>query len=92
MDIDTINVDSKPTLKANVIGSNKVIPSTGLFDEASAPVITEQPTAEDQKPEPEKETCCLGRTAGELFCSTVELFFYIVCCPLICLGAMLPDK
>ena len=42
MDIDTINVDSKSTRppKANVIGSNKVIPSTSHFVEPSAPVIT----------------------------------------------------
>ena len=41
MDKDTINVDSKPTRppKTTAIGSNKVIPSTSHFIEASAPVM-----------------------------------------------------
>ena len=94
MDIDTINVDSKPTRppKINAIGSNKVIPSTSHFVEASAPVITERPTAEDQIPEPEKETCCLGMTAGEWFCEILAFVGCIICCPILCLGAVLPDK
>merc|ERR1719209_1928830 len=93
-----INVDSKkcksvkPTLKTNYIGSNKVIPSTAHFVETSAPVITEQPTAEVLKPEPNEDSCenccenCVLMIAFIILIPLFPIFCLCYCCSKFCGG------
>ena len=67
-----------PSIQAN--GSNKVFPSTAHYVEIPPPVITEQPTAEALKPEPEEDSC---------FCNMIWIVVFIVFGPILCLGYFL---
>ena len=73
-------------------GSNKVIPSTAHFVETSAPVITEQPTAEVLKPEPNEdfcENCCKNCVLMITFIVLIPwfpIFCLCYCCSKFCGG------
>ena len=96
MNIDNIYKDSElarpPKSGPATIGPNKVIPSHIL--EATAPVITEEPTIEENqksvtKSTKDEDTCCpMDEETKWILCNIFEIVACLLCCPLMCLACV----